>query len=79
MCNNPSQGLTEMAAKKLKEAKVWLEGKIADENVTVDYLIAIANARFGLVTTAQFLYEHYCQQNGEQDTAASPKQVSKRS
>ena len=74
--DNTNQGLVEIATEKLQEAKTWLEQKSPDEDVTIDYLIAIASARFGLVTVATFLFELYCQQSEADALGVSRNQVS---
>ncbi len=61
-----------MATEKLQEARQWFESRSPEEDLTVHYLIAIACARFGLVTTATILHDVYCQ---DEELSVSKKQV----
>ncbi|XP_072028276.1 E3 ubiquitin-protein ligase rnf213-alpha-like [Amphiura filiformis] len=54
---NPSLGLLNSATLEFRESAAWLRHHAPDEGVTVQYLQAIAGARFGMVVTAQFLHE----------------------
>ncbi|XP_072028273.1 E3 ubiquitin-protein ligase RNF213-like [Amphiura filiformis] len=64
---NPTLGLLNSATLEFRESAAWLRHRAADEGVTVQYLQAIAGARFGMVVTAQFLHEVYCGGNRQHD------------
>ena len=54
---NPSIGLLNSAIQEFRESAAWLQRKDPNEGVTVQYLQAVAGARFGMVVVAHFLHE----------------------
>ena len=64
---NPSLGLLKSATYELDHAGASLAQNAGNDGLTVQYLQAIAGARFGMVVTAQFLHEVYCGSNKKLD------------
>ena len=65
-----------MATDKLRSARAWFQGKVPEEGMTVEYLIAIGESRFGLVAAARFLHDVYCRDDKKLEIAISQRQVS---